>query len=417
MIFTVFILFLNCDSICECSQHHQLSILHDYVSYGGELQQAEMYFNLTSFPAAEFQMYDNFYHCFSGNIHLLQHCINIVTDQFKVIKNPEHPELASYFNTSDHDCSFTFSLTSIVIKSNNIMHYNIEIKQHSCQSNYSYPGGMSFDIFGRTNDSFTTCKYHDNVDNSYKVICPVFIKSQPTQNETCLQLFVNYYFQHFGVYSEVSKLLHLGRNDNFTTILCGNLQSIKTITIIEHESLPLNIEYITGVWLDKDFSNYWNQSMYRYETGGYHHPSYLDFNQSLPHIQMGNKYKFQPVIISDNQTRIPLGINNITNINENLRNKINHDFTFIGASHMRYNYDAVINQLYGDSGLNNVRGDHEYVDIQQFHARVSTASYQSVFADDQTGLLCGLCESFKLISEKNQTIIFQTGAWDLEKMR
>ena len=417
LIFICFILIM----ICECFQHHQLSIIHDYVAYGGELQQAEMYFNITSFPAAEKQLYEKLYYCF--NVHQVQSCINTATDQFGVIKNPEHPEFASYVNTSDHDCSFSIDLTSIIMKDNNIMHYNIDIKQHSCQSNYSFPGGMSFDIFGRTNESLTTCKYHDNFDNSYKVICSVFMKSEslPIQNDTCIHLIVNYYFEHFGVYSEVVKSSFIsGRNNNFTAILCGNIQSSqsnKPLIFGKQELLSLNTEYITGIWLDKDLSNYWNQSTYRYDNSAYHQPSYLAYNQSLPFIQIGNKYKFQPVVITDNQIRMPLGMINNTNIIENLKNKSNHIFTFIGASHMRYNFDAIMNQIYGDTVLNNVYGGHDYLDIHQFHAHISTASFETVYADDQTGKLWGLCNSFKSISGKNHTIIFQTGAWDLGRMK
>jgi hypothetical protein len=100
---------------------------------------------------------------------------------------------------------------------------------------------------------------------------------------------------------------------------------------------------------------------------------------------------------------------------EELVGKPNMLYHFVGASHMRYNFDAVTEYFLGPQVLEDVPRKHD--DLQIVNMRynfIANARHQSAFLTD-------LCERLQndtrsgnySISSSNHTLIFQTGAWDL----
>lgn len=90
-------------------------------------------------------------------------------------------------------------------------------------------------------------------------------------------------------------------------------------------------------------------------------------------------------------------------------------YHFIGASHMRYNFDAVSEYHYGTQVLDNVPRKHDALQITNMRYNfIANARHQSGFLTQ----LCSQLEQDRKsanfsVRSSNHTFIFQTGAWDL----
>lgn len=80
-------------------------------------------------------------------------------------------------------------------------------------------------------------------------------------------------------------------------------------------------------------------------------------------------------------------------------------YFLIGSSHMRYNFDALGEDLFGADKLPAER-KHDDDDLGNFHLR------SRLFASDVANTILETCAQFKNSSQRN-TIVFQFGAWDL----
>jgi hypothetical protein len=88
-----------------------------------------------------------------------------------------------------------------------------------------------------------------------------------------------------------------------------------------------------------------------------------------------------------------------------------HVYHFIGASHMRYNFDAVAEYYLGAGALMGVDRKHDKITVRNLKYNfISNSKIQSEF-------LISNCAAMQNASEygdtRKYTIIFQTGAWDL----
>jgi hypothetical protein len=98
-----------------------------------------------------------------------------------------------------------------------------------------------------------------------------------------------------------------------------------------------------------------------------------------------------------------------------LAGQANMLYHFVGASHMRYNFDAVTEYFLGQKVLENVPRKHDSLQIVNMRYNfIANAQHQSAFLTE----LCGRLQDDTLSSNysvrsSNHTLIFQTGAWDL----
>lgn len=95
-------------------------------------------------------------------------------------------------------------------------------------------------------------------------------------------------------------------------------------------------------------------------------------------------------------------------------------YHFIGASHMRYIFDAIIEHFLSEESLKDLKPHHGDVTIHNLRNYHSVFDFSSALSDDQADMLANLCSSFANpygeganMAVRNHTIIFQTGAWDL----
>eukprot|EP01032_Pedospumella_encystans_P015922 gene15922-18186_t len=101
----------------------------------------------------------------------------------------------------------------------------------------------------------------------------------------------------------------------------------------------------------------------------------------------------------------------VTQILHNLTTDANHIYHFIGASHMRYNFDAVSEYFMGIESLASVDRKHDSIALHNLKYNfISNSKHQSEFLQR----LCRSLQNNTIHGHTTKyTIIFQTGAWDL----
>ena len=460
LIIFILVAILSC---CLAKNNHKFNeshILHDFVNYGGEYDQAMKYFSVTSDVDLENHYFYECYQCFfSGKMGPMQKCIDAIKLKYgiNVIYNTQQPQYASNY-TDAVDCQYNISLINIHLKSYSMVHFNLNIKQSNCNYNYPILGGTTFDIMSQTNDSITSCKYHDHYTNDYTVTCihyminPLVYYIEPI----CMNLTLFFYHEHFGTYSEIKKLISKGRNQNITQSFCGTLQNHQIINekqpnnnTIDKEiemkaGLLPGIEYITGIWTTDAKERFWNNRLYYYDYNdtAFHRQTdrywevvgsnNINNYNSVNNDNIRHRYFFQPIFISNKSVifdegksfhfiiiyfisfliSVVTGNRNHFEINEFIRNA-NQSYYFIGASHSRFHFDAVLSYIYNKDLLSGVFAVHQFISFYNMYSFISTLTMSTIFADDQTDFLQKTCQSLKL----NSTILFQTGTWDLQFMR
>ncbi len=125
-------------------------------------------------------------------------------------------------------------------------------------------------------------------------------------------------------------------------------------------------------------------------------------------VKMGNEFEFQPVRVDHKGVQPDIPINQSL-----IQSKINNtmQFYFIGSSHMRYNFDALLTLLYdflGDVLTGHPERKYEEMKVDNFEFRAAVA------AVEVTRILEAQCSLLRK-APQNKTIIIQTGTHDLAR--
>ena len=209
-------------------------------------------------------------------------------------------------------------------------------------------------------------------------------------------------------------------------------------SFVEEVRLLGNVTVISGYWSSAASSPY--QAHYKYRDERYH-LSATQFNQGfntlyLPGpVPVATKYgtvpkwnqwtatqsatfAFHPIILRDDQVLVsPTRVTD-----ESIRQawtSSKHVITMIGASHMRYNFDAIMQYLFNNSVLDSYRRKHEDIVYGNLHGLTHVDNLQHIYADDQSDLLLSLCQAWSAeppSTAPSRTIILQTGSWDVTLM-
>eukprot|EP01041_Mallomonas_annulata_P007370 gene7370-15051_t len=139
-----------------------------------------------------------------------------------------------------------------------------------------------------------------------------------------------------------------------------------------------------------------------------------DVSRLPPQIAM-----VSPYVLSDRYTFLPMllnGFNASMSADTSIKNR---RFHFIGASHMRYNFDGVIDILFGSDVIRNFQRKHNDLIIEKFYRYDRTNFISSLFANlkESCKLETSTSTSTPDRSEDSQeaaaVVFLQTGHWDL----
>ena len=331
------------------------------------------------------------------------------------------------------DCSYKARIVKAVASLTSLS-FHIQVEQLQCNTTVPFEqsiGGSSFDMYGRSDIGLVRC-YMSHVPggNLYDYRCD-FDESvfNSSATEACVFVTMLLQYEHFDAYSEVlaSDAYHdyqyppMGfpiLDDDFFCIKLDR-HSRKRETFIKS-----GIEYVGGLW------KFGNSSMANLFDFQKIHPNFLtaySFHEGARRIIDYHNYdvQFQPLLssylpslFSDNLRFATFSstANHTFNCNVTARImerimereilKSSRQIYFIGASHMRYNFDALSELLFGEDVLPKDR-KHDLADIGSLHFR------GGMFANEVAGILSQICASGENLTNKNVTIFFQFGAWDL----
>jgi len=343
------------------------------------------------------------------------------------------------------------------------------IKQFKCKSSppASQLGGTTFDIFALSHSSLTACNYFDMQNNTYIIACTVphhlgsQLSQSPISNSFCINLNVILIYEHFDGYSESlhewsAAYLPLRRKITDNQLYCANVLGADQNNHMSSEFLK-GLNWYSGHWLSTTDMNVikevnWYHHLrseiltafqYKEETNTTTNYRYLSrfplLSPTIPSVAanltdslfLSEKYIYHPFMISDSvnnnhsfQLKM-LTLSDSTTSNggnstekhfarNNLYQQKGMKYIFLGASHMRYNFDLLIQYFFNESYLKNVNRKHDHLIISDWRFDfVGNAKDLSQF------LMHNVCNHFflkdfeKKVDPVNFTIIIQTGAWDL----
>lgn len=343
------------------------------------------------------------------------------------------------FKVDDNNVAINDSTYNISVKITWV-HFHFHIYQNNCSTKLPIYGGSAFSAFGTSFDELTYCKINDLFTNEYTIVCSFLVMENVIESRSCMQLSVLLEYEHYDMFSVALAVdvftdfyyppirLILADNETFCSIhqispiempnLFGNLTS---------ES-KMNFDFYTGIWSmsNQQFkpSNHpWKQNLfsafqYRSATN-----KLADYSSSTFGILPMKLTSASPSNLADKLVYFPMVLdkNNELWIQNRGSDPISlttnqMDYHFFGASHMRYTYDAILALLYGESVLPRDK-KFSLSHYQNFH-------YNDVkFAEDipaQWKLQCDNRfhtdgDTHPNSDYRNRTIIFQFGAWNLQR--
>jgi hypothetical protein len=336
------------------------------------------------------------------------------------------------------DCQYSVNLLSSRIDHAN-MDYVFRISQHSCKSSFKDAGGSTFMFAAFTQDKLLNCRYVDNYDNSYTATCASTANAKPNQPQ-CMNLTILLDYEHFDAYSDglpgLTSKHFKGYNELRYTVLdnqifCSSVEaSSQPAPQMAKYAVQDRLRFITGEWLTQEsYTSIALSGFYRYPNDSvftaYDHrvatsqltsigSGNMSEDLSLPQTirtkssqSLSHHYgNFHPIVVS----KMPADSQKLA-LSPYDESTLYH---FVGASHMRYIYDAIIAHLLSESSLNDLKAHHGFVtkfNLKNYHSNID---YATILSDDQADMLRNLCSSFSSSKDNiKHTIVFQTGAWDL----
>lgn len=458
------LLLLNLFNIGHIASATQSNFTFSMVGfYGNEYNQAARYFSTSNSPKSKFNESDYFYDfnsCLSDKRPRL--CSKLVNkwhrDKGRIWKPPQSSAVSESHGLRPLDCQYNIKFIGLTNSSQwpNSHSYAFELLQSNCKTTSTVPlGGSTFEIFSLGTDALIACSYFDLSSNIYEVICRVPIVSRES---VCLNLTVILVYEHFDGFSESlhewsAAYLPLRRLIQDNHQYCIDIEHNSPRQSLSTQSTDVfSYSFVSGAPLQW-FGGYWlaeskpavieNISLYhrlektietawhfRYRTN-----TTVDYQTlpRFPHIQstipaiaassavsnsIAEKFVFHPYVISSSSNSI-----NRTAVSHNwltipepssspLQDRM---VLFIGASHMRYNFDLLIQHFFNVSYLKNVNRKHDHLIVSNWRFDfIGNAKDMSQF------LLRNVCnhefvKDFKYQSQREvkYTIVLQTGAWDL----
>lgn len=370
------------------------------------------------------------------------------------------PALTTYKKSrvSTPDCQYSFSLTNEDQHSNEFI---FQIKQENCSTEVKYLGS-SFDIYARNDKQLVHCSIF-NADHFYNVSC--LIDSTMENNALiCINITAILYSENYDVFSmnaiDALPMIHILKND---IEYCK--ENNKNISFNEYsEKIPLLddlFQIITGNWksdietkLFRNTSsngnairkglifpriNIHNENMI---TSTLRIPRQGSANYTLneQHIvvaaykkSLSQYYKYEPIIISASSTSASYAQMDVLPVRALKNSEVDSDamnYLFLGSSHERYLYNAIIENLLNDSNafmnLSIKHDHHTHINASNFYMEfLAFAEHSAKYLDSFCQVLQTAYQNFSRRQPQqwtksfrnsiyNFTVIIGTGAWDLQ---
>eukprot|EP01041_Mallomonas_annulata_P007022 gene7022-14287_t len=339
------------------------------------------------------------------------------------------------------------------------------IRQHSCDINVTtLQGGTTFEIFAYNSLSTISCSYTDTRKDSYQVQCHMpcvtykCIEEQRlhTKRHDCIHLTALLSHEHYDSFGEISLTteepeLRTVLQNNQTYCMEGN-----RISVVQHQQkhhqhqhqqhhprtsmtwtttpLPPGVSVYSGIWVTEPMLNLLSQHHYDHHHHYYHNGSNINIipGHKSPTIYSNNHTDGDDssngngnYIEKDSDSEIDLyNTNNNNNNNNNTYTTLyahkklenltaislhtrEHQTVFIGASHMRYNFDGIIEHFFGETSLRQIPRKHDFYTIMNF------TFIFNLFA----GNIADIIEAYCIAPSSNSSMLFvQVGDWDLSSL-
>jgi len=328
------------------------------------------------------------------------------------------------------DCSYKARIVKAVASIISLS-FHIQVEQLNCNTTISLErdmGGTSFDVFGRSDLGLAKCFMpHVPKGNLYEYRCDF---SDPgdisSATEVCVFVTALLQYEHFDAVSEVvsADAFH---DYQYPPTGFPVLDDAKFCTHLElHLHKPTRpikseIEYVGGSWKfsystkNSTLFDYQQKtqpnflSAYSFHEGAHRIIDYHNFDRRFQPLlssylppQFSDKLQF--AAFSSTSVQSDFILPNLTNHRQIFNSS--RQIYFVGASHMRYNFDALTELFFGQDILPKDR-KHNLADFGNLHFR------DGLFANDVAGSLSHICSKFENLTNARATIIFQLGAWDL----
>ena len=434
-----------------------LAVCDDFLSYfsnyGDEYNQSINYFSTASKLNAS-DYFSDYNNCLRDRRPRL--CSKLVNKWYReasrIWKSPQAAkELAESYEGRPLDCKYRMQFQG-AIERNYAINFVFTIEQTNCKVLANTPfGGSTFEIFALDAFALTACKYFDSNNGTYHVFCRI---PRPEKSALsvihCANVTAVLIYEHFDGFSESlhewsAAYLPLRRLLVDNHQYCSNLSTY--FPVVESLTVPSlnyenNLRWYGGDWLvESNLSNVvkfswfhslrktintaWQHRLKANKTVSYDHlPRFSVLKTTIPSLAastsrslaLSEKYVFHPFIIDRNSYLSGAPSYFLPPLSTPItlqRSAMN--YLFIGASHMRYNFDLLIQHFFNDSFLRNVNRKHDHLIVSNWRFDfIGNAKDMSQF------LLKNVCthEFLKDFQGKNKdmknyTVILQTGAWDL----
>lgn len=363
---------------------------------------------------------------------------DIIISKYKannqIVDTVKHQSCHKWSGNITTDCgyqiSFSHSLPQAIL---------VHISQFECSPSIQSVGGASFEVFSSGSNGIAACIFSDVTTSLYTYICPLF------NDDHCTNITALLINEHYDNYGEASieweasyradvVLLdgHLicsspsysGRRDRaYLDLSSSHLLNYDwfgarwKFSLSENETFFNHVKSIfpgdsrlidTYSWNRLiDPSSWCNISEYKVLLSS----MIPSFNRAFSKLQYpGEATSFDIRLLQKRNQEITETVINLDQIRNlsHLNKKYNSfdQYYFIGASHMRYLFDAVVQRYFGSVCLHGIERQHDDLRIENFHY------YPSIYAHGQADYIEKLCRGFNSTSQA-RTILLQTGDWDL----
>ena len=291
-----------------------------------------------------------------------------------------------------------------------------------CRNNVTaFRGGATFEAVALVDDAIWGCTVNDNFNSTYHVICrhPGSGEMQHS-SPLCFHLTIVLYYEHFDGYGEIladwcekktEKKYYPSRHiiaDN--TTFCFPVERSGTDHLMGVDDLvPRQVTWLGGAWVRRNRTLDPGTKFLFSQAAAFNREVYN--TSSIEEKLATNKmpklggaradYSFVPYVSNSAASSLSATGTSKTHP-DNLT-----QYYFIGASHMRFNFDALVaERIFSPKVLERLENHHKGVHLDNFHFEFITHSYHIV---SYLRALCAKSQSDNL----DLVLVIQTGSWDL----
>ena len=298
-----------------------------------------------------------------------------------------------------------------VIEDNVLM---FEIEQHTCHSSLRLLGGATFEIYLQSTRHLAVCNVIDLFNYKYKVYCPIprdyhmnivttmkkLTLPEPANNMQyiCSEVSVALHYEHFDAFDDIghSKFSSL-HHSVYKGPVCAqyNIKNMQTnqVSSTPSSSSSSSNSIVTATSDDIHSDPLWLIRPYTHKNDQY----YFHNNEKLHNSIFGNQntiYEWRGQIAKYLK---------VTAMKKCLNRQT---LWFIGESHMRYQFDITMDRYINKLNMGRYHGN---VNISGISYNDNTFSTRLIeFLDNLQ------CPKDSTEVQQLQTLVIQTGSWDLQ---